>query len=67
MRYDYAINISSSQRIQSELDKLGIPYRVVGRTGIIATLEEKQPGKTLALRADIDGKRLGNTKEDSVW
>lgn len=53
----------TSQRIQSELDKLGIPYRVVAGTGVIATLEGKQPGKTLALRADIDGLSVTEVSE----
>ena len=40
--------------IEHELDRLGIPYRRVGNTSIIASLIGSQPGKTIALRADID-------------
>lgn len=44
----------TSKRIKAELDKMGIPYRGLAGTGILATIEGKQPGKTVALRADID-------------
>lgn len=41
--------------VAAELDKLGIPY-VCSRidSGIIATIEGGKPGKTIALRADMD-------------
>ena len=44
----------TAQRIKRELDKIGIPYRSVTETGIIATIDGRKPGKTLALRADMD-------------
>lgn len=40
--------------IAAELDSMGIPYRRIEPTGIIADLEGAYPGKTVALRADID-------------
>ena len=41
-------------RIGQELDKLGITYKIVADTGIIAEIKGKNPGKTIALRGDID-------------
>jgi amidohydrolase len=41
-------------KIMAELDKLGIPYRKVGNTSLIATLKGAKEGKTLVLRGDID-------------
>lgn len=44
----------TSKLVQKELTKLGIPFTVIQDTGIIATLEGAKPGKTIALRADMD-------------
>lgn len=41
-------------RIGQELDKLGVPYKKVAGTGIIAEIKGNNPGKAIALRADID-------------
>ncbi|MFT5872173.1 MAG: amidohydrolase [Clostridium sp.] len=41
-------------RIGQELDKLGLPYKKVADTGIIAEIKGLNPGKSIALRADID-------------
>lgn len=41
-------------RIGQELDKLGVPYKKVADTGIITEIKGINPGKTVALRADID-------------
>lgn len=40
--------------IAAEMEKDGIPYRRLDPTGIIAELKGAHPGKTVALRADID-------------
>lgn len=55
--------IETSKKIMAELDKMGIPYRSIAGTGILATIEGKQPGKTVALRADIDAL---NVKEENL-
>lgn len=43
----------TQERIMEELDKLGIPYRKVGNTSLVATLNEGK-GKVIALRGDTD-------------
>jgi amidohydrolase len=41
--------------VTGELKKMGIPYREnVGGSGIVALIEGETPGKTIALRADMD-------------
>ncbi len=40
--------------IESELARAGIDHVRVAKTGIIATLRGAKPGKTIALRADMD-------------
>jgi len=43
-------------RIAAELDKLGVAYRKnKGDSGIIGEIKGARPGRTLLLRADIDG------------
>lgn len=44
----------TQEKIMKELDGMGIPYRKVGNTSLIGTLKGGKPGKTVALRADID-------------
>ena len=45
----------TAQRIEEELDRLGIPHTRVGETGVLGTLRgEKEGGRAVVLRADID-------------
>ena len=44
----------TQEKIMKELDILGIPYRKAGNTSLIAVLKGGKPGKTIALRGDID-------------
>ena len=45
----------TSAFIQAELKKYGIPFVTMAKTGVVALIEGKNPGKkTIALRADID-------------
>lgn len=43
----------TSALVKKELSALGIPFREVG-TGVIADIQGCKPGKTVALRADMD-------------
>lgn len=45
----------TSEEIKKELDKIGITYKSVAETGIIAEIKGANTGKTVAIRADIDG------------
>jgi amidohydrolase len=44
----------TTKRIAAELDKIGVEYRLTQPTGVIAEIKGAKPGKTVALRADID-------------
>ncbi len=44
----------TSALVQSELKKLAIPFQLINKTGIIATIKFKKPGKVLLSRADMD-------------
>ena len=44
--------------IRGELEKMGIPYEEKYVTGTVATIKGNNPGKTVALRADIDALTL---------
>ncbi|MGL5346362.1 MAG: M20 family metallopeptidase [Peptostreptococcaceae bacterium] len=46
--------VRTCKRIKEELDKIGVSYVSAANTGVIATIKGKNPGKTVALRADID-------------
>ncbi|MCC3866923.1 M20 family metallopeptidase [Terrisporobacter mayombei] len=45
---------NTSKIIKEELDKIGIEYISCASTGVVATIKGNHPGKTVALRADID-------------
>lgn len=45
---------STSQLVQRELQKLGIPFELAGDYGIVATIEGKRSDQMVALRADMD-------------
>lgn len=50
----------TAEIIKKELDRLGIPYESeVAKTGVIALIKGELPGKTVLLRADMDGLPLG--------
>lgn len=51
---DY-MEYKTSEIIQSELTKMNIPYHIVAKTGVVAIINGRNPGKTVLLRADIDG------------
>lgn len=54
----------TANRIESELDKIGITHTRVGDTGVYATLKGKKgDGKVLIIRADTDALRIQDLKE----
>lgn len=52
---------NTAKKIEEELDKLKIPHERVGETGIVGYIGGIKPGKTIALRADIDALELQQT------
>ena len=59
------MEFKTRDRIMEELDSLGIAYEVVGETGLVAEIKGAKPGRTLALRADIDALELDDLKDVS--
>lgn len=59
----------TSQRVKEELNKMGINYIPVAKTGILATINGKNEGRKLILRADLDAlsvKELNEFEHKSV-
>jgi amidohydrolase len=46
--------VNTANRIAEELAKLGISVERKAKTGVVGTLKGTRPGRTVALRADID-------------
>ncbi|CEN78486.1 amidohydrolase [Paraclostridium sordellii] len=44
----------TQEMVIKELENMGIPYKKVGNTSVVAMLNGKKEGKTIALRADMD-------------
>lgn len=57
--------VNTSKRIQKELSEMGIPYKTIAGTGIIATIKGQIPGKCIALRADMDALKVTECNEVS--
>lgn len=53
------------KKITGELDALGIPYQLIGGTGITAVIRGEKPGKgkIIALRADMDALSMDDLKQ----
>lgn len=45
---------NTQKKITEVLENLGLSFRKAGGTGVIAELKGEEPGKTIAIRADID-------------
>ncbi|WP_348921685.1 M20 family metallopeptidase [Enterococcus rotai] len=54
----------TTEKVAEVLDQLEIPYRKTAPTGIIAELVGANPGKTVALRADMDALPVQELTED---
>jgi amidohydrolase len=53
----------TSKRVREELGKMGIPCYLVGETGVVGIIEGAKPGKTVALRGDMDALDLHEENE----
>ena len=54
--------VQTAQRIEQELDQLGITHTRVGKTGVLGVIRGNQPGShVIALRADIDALPIQET------
>lgn len=53
----------TQKRVMEELEKMGLKPIKSGGTGVIATIEGKGEGKTIALRADMDGLEVPETND----
>ena len=51
------------KRIVEELEKMGIPCKVIAGTGVVGTIKGAKPGKTVALRGDIDALSVQETND----
>jgi amidohydrolase len=48
----------TARRVKEELEKMGIPCFSVAGTGVVGIIEGAGPGRTIALRADMDALEL---------
>ncbi len=53
----------TARRIEQELAAIGIPFRRVPPTGIVAVLKGATAGRVVALRADLDALPIDDAKE----
>lgn len=57
--------IETTAYLMRELDAIGIPYIKGEPTGLVATIKGKKPGKTIALRSDMDALNILEKNEVS--
>lgn len=57
--------IRTSGRVKEELTKMGIPFKEMAKTGVMAIIKGKHEGKTVALRADMDALQVKELNEVS--
>lgn len=55
--------VRTAGRIKEELTKIGIPFVSIGESGVVATIQGKSKGKTIALRADIDALEVNEARD----
>lgn len=56
----------TSRRIKEELQKIGIEFESAAKNGVVAVLRGKNPGKVVALRADMDAIRVKEATENEI-
>lgn len=54
--------VRTTKRISEELTKLGIEHKCIEPAGVIAEIKGGKPGKTVALRADMDALTMDELK-----
>lgn len=59
-----AKEFETSKYLKAEAAKLGLPVQELRGTGFIATLDTGRPGKTLAIRSDIDALPLDESPDN---
>ncbi len=58
--------VKTAEYIRNKLTEYGIPYEIVTETGTVATIHGKNGGKTVLLRADIDGLPINDESDFEV-
>lgn len=58
--------VNTAAFIRQTLDKFGIPYTPSAKTGTVALIEGNQKGKTVLLRADIDGLPINDESDFEI-
>lgn len=53
--------------IEKELTALGIPFKRIAKTGLVALIEGKEKGKVVAMRADIDALPILEKNHDKSY
>lgn len=56
--------VRTTQKVAQALEAIGIPFRLTKPTGVIADIKGGKPGKTVALRADMDALPVLELNED---
>lgn len=59
--------VETTNFVCAYLDELGIPYRRTEPTGVIAEITGGKPGKTVALRADMDALSVQEINQDLLY
>lgn len=56
---------NTANKIEEELDKLNIPHKRIGETGVLGIIKGKKiSNKVLAIRADIDALKVPDNKDE---
>ncbi|NLL29911.1 MAG: amidohydrolase [Clostridiales bacterium] len=56
---------NTANKIEEELDKLNIPHKRIGETGVLGIIRgKKTSNKVLAIRADIDALKVPDNKDE---
>lgn len=56
--------VETTRKVAEKLDEWGVSYRLTEPTGLIAEIQGSKPGKTVALRADMDALSIQELSDD---